>query len=71
METLNIIQIAVSVLLIISVLLQQRGAGLGSMFGGQDDVYRTKRGFEKFLSAATIILAIAFLGTALASMVIQ
>ncbi len=71
MEILNVVQIIISILLIVSILLQQRGAGLGSVFGGQDEVYRTKRGFEKILFISTIILAIAFLGTAFANVIIR
>lgn len=71
MEILNIVQIIISILLIISILFQQRGTGLSATFGGQDDVYRTKRGFERFLFIATIILAIAFLGTSFVNIFIQ
>jgi preprotein translocase subunit SecG len=59
---LYIIQIILSVLLVTSILLQQRGTGLGGAFGGETDVYRSKRGIEKFLFYATIILAILFVG---------
>ncbi|MCX6739965.1 MAG: preprotein translocase subunit SecG [Candidatus Parcubacteria bacterium] len=61
---LNIIQIIISILLILAILLQNRGAGLGSAFGGEGNIYRTKRGAEKFLYFATIILVIAFMVTA-------
>ena len=55
-KTLLIIQITVSVLLTISVLLQNRAEGLGKMFGGGGEVFRTKRGLERFLYYFTIIL---------------
>ena len=61
---LNIFQIIVAVLLIVSILLQQRGTGLGAAFGGEGNIYRTKRGIEKSLFTFTIILAVLFLGTA-------
>ncbi len=64
--TLLIVLIAVSVLLSLSILLQSRGSGLGSAFGGDSGSYRTKRGLEKGLFYTTIVLAIAFVGTALA-----
>lgn len=64
---LNIIQIILAVLLVIVVLLQSSGTGLGSAFGGEGNVYRTKRGIEKKLYYATIIIAISFLGVALAN----
>lgn len=63
-KTLGTIQIIVSVLMIISILLQNRGAGLSETFGGSGNVYQTKRGFDKFLFMATIALALLFLGTA-------
>ena len=62
---IDIIQITAAVLLIIVVLMQNRGSGIGSAFGGSDNVYRTKRGVEKWLFIFTIILSIIFLGTAL------
>lgn len=57
-DILMITEIIVSVFLIISVLLQNRAEGLGKMFGGGGEVFRTRRGLEKFLYYATIILAI-------------
>lgn len=67
---LNIAQIVLSGLLVASVLLQARGTGLGSAFGGEGNIYRTKRGIEKILFYATIILAALFLGTAFANVII-
>lgn len=64
-NALYVIQIILSVLLITSILLQQRGTGLGGAFGGESDVYRSKRGIEKFLFYATIILAVLFVGLAI------
>ena len=64
-NALYVIQIILSVLLITSILLQQRGTGLGGAFGGESDVYRSKRGMEKFLFYATIILAVLFVGLAI------
>lgn len=64
---LSVIQIVVSVLLIGAILLQQRGTGLSATFGGEGNVYRTKRGLEKVIFAATIVLAVLFFGMALAS----
>jgi len=60
-NTLLIIELVVSILLVAAVLLQNRGAGLGQSFGGSSSTYHTKRGFEKRLHQATIILAIIFL----------
>lgn len=60
MKTLQIIQLAISILLIASILLQQRGSGLGSAFGGDSAIYMSRRGAEKILFYFTITLAIAF-----------
>jgi preprotein translocase subunit SecG len=70
---LNIAQIAVSVLLVGSILLQSRGTGLGSSIGGGTDggnVYRTKRGMEKLLFRATVVLAAAFFALAIANVLL-
>jgi len=64
---LTILQIAVSVLLIVAIILQNRGAGLGSAFGGEGNVFSTKRGIEKKLFIFTIVLSVMFLGMALAN----
>jgi len=62
METyLNIAQIILSIAIILSVLLQVRGGGLGGIFGNPDTVWRTKRGIEKTLFQLTIALIILFL----------
>lgn len=54
------IQVIVAILLIASILLQQRGVGLGGAFGGEGNVYRTRRGVERSLFISTIILSILF-----------
>jgi len=53
-------QVAVSIALMASILLQSRGAGLGATFGGDSSVYRSRRGIEKRLFQFTIALAILF-----------
>lgn len=67
---LAIAQIIVSSLLIVAILLQARGTGLGSTFGGEGNVYRTKRGVEKILFRSTIVFAVVFLGLALATIIL-
>lgn len=62
------VQIVVSILLIAAILLQQKGGGLGAAFGGDGQVYRSRRGIEKSLFIATIVLAALFIGMALASL---
>ncbi len=66
-NTLYIVQIAISVILIVLVLIQQKGSGLGAAFGGESTVYRTKRGAEKTIFRLTIIFSILFLLSALAN----
>ncbi len=57
---LYIAQIVIAVALILAVLLQVRGGGLGGIFGQADTVYRTKRGVEKTLFQLTIALVVLF-----------
>lgn len=64
---LSAAQAILAALLVLAILLQNRGAGLGGAFGGDGNVYRTKRGVEKRLHQATVVLAILFFGTALLS----
>jgi preprotein translocase subunit SecG len=58
---LIISQIVVAVALIIVVLMQVKGGGLGGIFGQSDGVYRTRRGVEKSLFQLTVVLAILFI----------
>ena len=64
---LNVAQIVLSVALILIILLQVRGGGLGGIFGQPDTVYRTKRGLEKTLFQLTIALVVIFIVLALIS----
>lgn len=66
-----IIQIVVVILMITTILLQQKGVGLGSSFGGGDSVFTTRRGPEKFIFYSTIVLASIFLSLGLAAFLIQ
>lgn len=68
---LKIIQIASGALIIITILLQQRGTSSGSMFGGSSDgaFYQTRRGIEKGLLISTIVLGCIFFGSAILSIV--
>ncbi len=61
---INIAQLIISLLLVGSILMQQRGGGLSGVFGGDGSVYRTRRGVEKGIFIATIILATLFFLTA-------
>ncbi len=61
MKSLLVAQLVVSVLLSVSILLQNRGSGLGAAFGGDFGGYYTKRGIEKFLFYGSIVLAALFI----------
>jgi protein translocase SecG subunit len=63
-------QIVISVLLTLSILLQNRGAGLSATFGGDSGGYYTKRGFDKFLYWSTIVLSALFLVVAVGNVYI-
>jgi preprotein translocase subunit SecG len=64
-------QIIVSIALIVAILLQSRGAGLSSTFGGDSAVYRSRRGVERRLWQFTIALAVLFSLFALAAFVLS
>ena len=66
------IQILISVILIALILLQRTGAQVGGAFGGSDNwssAYHTRRGFEKGLFIATVIVAILFAVSALITLI--
>lgn len=72
-ESIPYIQIVLSVLLIGGILLQQSEAGLGGAFGGGDGFssgHHTKRGAEKTLFIATIVIAVMFVATSFSLLLI-
>jgi len=68
---INIAQIVLSVALILAILLQVRGGGLGGIFGQPDTVYRTKRGMEKTLFQITVVLIVLFVVISILSLKIS
>ena len=62
---LTIAQMVLSVALVLAVLFQTKGGGLGGIFGQPDTVYRTKRGVEKVLFQLTIVLVVLFIAISL------
>jgi len=68
---LNISQLFIVGLLVICILLQQKESGLGAAFGGSGQLYSTKRGAEKIIFIATIILSVLFLGVSLGNFIWQ
>lgn len=64
---LTIAQVAVSIILIILILLQERSSGLSGIFGGDSSApYQTRRGLEKTIFRATIVAAVIFVVLAIA-----
>lgn len=56
----NWLMLISAVAMVIAILLQQRGSGLGAAFGGDSGVYRSRRGVEKILFQFTIAAALVF-----------
>jgi preprotein translocase subunit SecG len=69
LPAIRIIQIILSVAVIIFILLQARGAGLGSVFGGSSagSVFKTRRGVERLIFNLTIVFVILFVAVSLLS----
>ena len=63
----NVAQIVLSISIILVVLLQIRGGGLGGIFGSPDTVYRTRRGVERTLFRLTIALLVIFITISIVS----
>ena len=71
-QFLDIALIITSVTLIISVILQSKGAGLGGLTGADTGgVYTARRGIERTLFWVTIVLAVIFFALAIATVLIQ
>lgn len=64
---MNIAQILVSIFVILAILLQVRGGGLGGIFGAPDTTYRSRRGLERTLFRFTIVLMVLFVFLSIAS----
>lgn len=60
LAVIQIVQIILGVALTVSILLQARGAGLGSVFGGTGTVFKTRRGIDRLLFRITIVFAVFF-----------
>ncbi len=63
--TLQIIQVILSVTMVVLVLMQGKGGGLGGIFGGDGGVYKTRRGVEKVVFQATIAISVVFFAVSL------
>ncbi len=60
---LTYLQIISAVLLVISILVQNRGTGLSATFGGSDTFFSVKRGAEKVVAIATVVFAVIFVSS--------
>ena len=68
---LPIAQIVVAILLIVFIMLQQRGTALGSAFGGEGGAfYATRRGIQKKIFWLTIICGVLFIILAVVNLII-
>jgi preprotein translocase subunit SecG len=67
----NIALIIIAVGLMLSILFQVKGGGLGGIFGQADTVYRTRRGVEKTLFRMTIVLAVLFVALSIVSLLVN
>jgi preprotein translocase subunit SecG len=72
LPALRVVQIILSLAVIIFILLQARGAGLGSAFGGSSagSVFKTRRGVERLIFNITIVFVILFALVSLISLLI-
>ncbi|OGB73430.1 preprotein translocase subunit SecG [candidate division Kazan bacterium RIFCSPHIGHO2_01_FULL_44_14] len=61
-----VIQVIIGILLMVAILLQARGTGLGEAFGGNSAFYGNRRGPEKVLYLITVGLAVAFVALSFA-----
>ncbi|MGB5933174.1 MAG: preprotein translocase subunit SecG [Anaerolineae bacterium] len=67
----QIVQIIVSLALIVAILLQAKGAGLGGIFGGEGGIYKSRRGVERTLFNITIGLVVIFFIVSVATVFLQ
>ena len=66
MAWLNIVQIAISIILVVIILLQVRGQGTG-LFGAAEGSFRTRRGVERILFQFTIFMVVVFIAVSILS----
>ena len=66
MAWLNIVQIAISIVLVVIILLQVRGQGTG-LFGAAEGSFRTRRGIERVLFQFTIFMVVVFIAVSILS----
>lgn len=67
---LQVITVGSAILMVLAILLQQRGASLGAGFGSSGELYTTRRGLDKNLFEVTVILAVVFILSILAGLLL-
>lgn len=67
MNTLLIARIVIAIILIVLIIPQGRGGGIGSTFGGAS--YHTRRGIEKSIFNLTIVTAVLFVALSIATLI--
>lgn len=67
---LSIAHLVIAALLVIAILLQQKGSGIGGAFGGTTGVYTTRRGVDRILFNITIAFSILFFAIALVNLIV-
>ena len=67
---LQVVTVGSAILMILAILLQQRGASLGAGFGSSGELYTTRRGLDKNLFEVTIVLAVIFILSILAGLLL-
>lgn len=70
-DGLLVVQIVIALMLSGAILLQTRGTGLGTAFGGSNEQYRSKRGIEKLLFRMTFVLLSLFLITSVINLLVR
>ena len=66
-----IVNIVVSIAIVALILLQGKGAGLGSAWGGGGELFQTRRGIEKVTLQLTVVLIVVFFALSLVSFLLK
>ena len=69
-QAFYVVQIILSAILVVLILLQNKGTGIGSTFGGELSFYRTRRGVEKLMFYLTMIVSALFLASSVAGLLL-
>jgi preprotein translocase subunit SecG len=70
MNIFGIMTIISGALMTLAILLQSRGASLGAGFGSSGELFTTRRGVDKNLFEATIVLAVVFVGSLVVGLIV-